>query len=54
MLRRVFGPTREEETVGHRRVHKKLHKVYPSHVIDTRRKTYILNVARLGQMRVFT
>jgi hypothetical protein len=34
VVRRVFGPKSEEETGGHRRVHKKLRKVYPSHVID--------------------
>lgn len=40
MLRRVFGPKSEEETGGHKRVHKELLKAYPTHVIDTRKKTY--------------
>jgi hypothetical protein len=30
-------------------VHKKLRKVYPSRVVDTRRNSYVLYVARLGK-----
>jgi len=56
VLRRIFGPKREEGTQGWRRLHKKeLHNLYTSPSIIkmtiSRRKRRARHVARIGEMR---
>jgi hypothetical protein len=55
-LRRIFGPKREEVAGGWRRLHdKELHNLYASQiiikVINSRRMTWVVHVARMGDMR---
>jgi hypothetical protein len=54
MLRRIFGPKRNEETVGWRKLHnEELHKLYSSpsiiRIIKSRRMRWAGNRARMGR-----
>jgi hypothetical protein len=56
MLRRTFGPKREEVMGDWRRLHnEELHKFYPSpniiRMINSRRMRWAGHVARMGEMR---
>jgi hypothetical protein len=56
MLRRIFGPKKEEVVKGLRRLHKEeLHNLYSSpsivRVIKSRRMILKWHVARMGEMR---
>jgi hypothetical protein len=56
VLRRIFGPEREEVVGGWRRLHNEvLHNLYTSSniikVIKSRRMRLVGDVARLGEMR---
>jgi hypothetical protein len=56
VLRRIFGPKREEVAGGWRRLHnEELHNLYGSpniiRVIKSRRMRWAGNVARMGEMR---
>ena len=56
VLRRIFGPRRDEVTEEWRRLHnEELNDLYPSHnivrVIKSRRMRWAGNVARMGERR---
>jgi hypothetical protein len=56
VLRRIFGPKREEVTGGRRRLHnEELHILHASpniiRVMESRRVTCVGHVARTGEMR---
>jgi hypothetical protein len=56
VLRRIFGPKRDEVTGEWRKLHnKELHDLYTSpsiiRIIKSRRLTWAGNVARMGEMR---
>jgi hypothetical protein len=55
MLRRIFGPKRDEVTGGWRKLHnEELHSLYPSpsiiRVIKSRRMRWAGNVAHMGEV----
>jgi hypothetical protein len=57
VLRRIFGPKRDEETGGWRKLHnKELHNFYPSpsinRMIKSRRMRWAGNVARMGRRKM--
>jgi hypothetical protein len=56
MLRRIFGPKRDEVTGGWRKLHnEELHNLYSSldiiRVIKSRKMRWAGHVARMGEMR---
>jgi hypothetical protein len=56
VLRRIFGPKRDEVTGGWRKLHnEELHGLYSSpsidRVIQVRRMRYVGQVARMGEVR---
>jgi len=55
VLRRIFGPKREEVTRGWRKLHEELNDLYCSHnilrVIKSRRMRWVGHVARMGERR---
>jgi hypothetical protein len=56
VLRRIFGPKRDEETGGRRKLHnEELHGLYSSpsifRVIKARRMRWAGHVARMGEVR---
>jgi hypothetical protein len=57
MLRRIFGPKREEDG-SWRKLHNELHSLYSSPnivmVIKSRRMRWVGHVARMGRGEVFT
>jgi hypothetical protein len=59
VLKRIFGPKRDEVTGEWRRLHnKELHAVYSSpnisRVIKSRRLRWAVHVARMGRVEVYT
>jgi hypothetical protein len=57
VLKRIFGPKRDEVTGGWRKLHnEELHNLYPSpsiiRMIQSRRKRGAGHVARLGEKRI--
>jgi hypothetical protein len=54
VLRRMFGPEREEVAGGWRKLHNELHNLYASpnsiRVIKLRRKRWAVHVAHMGKM----
>jgi hypothetical protein len=55
VLRRIFGPKRDEVTGGWRKLHEELHGLYSSlsivRVIKARRMRWTGHVARMGEVR---
>jgi hypothetical protein len=54
MLRRIFGPNRDDVTGGWRKLHNEdLHNLYstPIRMIKSRRMIWARNVARMGEKR---
>jgi hypothetical protein len=56
VLRRIFGPKRDEETGGWRKLHnEEFHKLYSSpiiiRIIKSRRMRWVGHVARMGEKR---
>jgi hypothetical protein len=55
VLRRIFGPKREEVAGGWRKLHEEIHNLYASpniiRVFRSRRVIWAGHVARMGQMR---
>jgi hypothetical protein len=53
VLRRTFGPKRDEVTRGRRKLHnEELHDLYPSpNIIKSRRIKWAGHVPRMGEMR---
>jgi hypothetical protein len=55
VLRRIFGPKRDEVTGGWRKLHEELHGLYSSPnivtVIKARRMRWVGHVARMGEVR---
>jgi hypothetical protein len=56
VLKRIFGPNRDEETGGWRKLHnEELHKLYSSpsviRIIKSRRMRWAGHVARMGEKR---
>jgi hypothetical protein len=56
VLRRIFGPTRDEQTGGWKKQHnEELHNLYSSpsiiRMIKSRRMSWVGNVARMGENR---
>jgi hypothetical protein len=56
VLRRIFGPIREEVAGGWKRLHnEEIHNVYASpyiiRVIKSRKMRWVGHVARMGEMR---
>jgi hypothetical protein len=57
VLRRIFGPKRDEETGGWRKLHnEELHKLYSSssiiRIIKSRRMRWAGHVARMGEIQI--
>jgi hypothetical protein len=55
LLRRIFGPKRDEQTGGWRKLHNELHNLYSStsiiRIIKLRRMQWARHVARMGEKR---
>jgi hypothetical protein len=56
VLRRIFGPKREDVAKGWRRLHnEELHNIYGSpviiRVIESRRMRWAVHVTRIGEMK---
>jgi hypothetical protein len=55
VLRRIFGPKRDEETGGWRKLNEELNKLYSSpstiRIIKSRRMILAVHVARMGEKR---
>jgi hypothetical protein len=51
VLRRIFGPKREEVEGGLRGLHNELRNLYTSPVIKSRRTRWVGHVACMGEMR---
>jgi hypothetical protein len=53
VLRRIFGPKRDEETGGWRKLHNELHNMYSSpsiiRMIKPRRIRWVEHVGRMGE-----
>jgi hypothetical protein len=58
VLRRIFGPRREEDGSWRKLLNDELHNPYTSpnivRVIKSRRMRWVENVARMGRREVFT
>jgi hypothetical protein len=52
VLRRTFGPKRDEGTGGWRKLHnEELHNLYSSRIMKSRRMRWVGHVARMGEKR---